>query len=130
MGVEYHVYRLVGSLPVFVVLLVGIALCIKQHWRQPKVCTLVGMALLLTVGIRVVFPIVVQPMLALLWNSFGVDDVPTSLRILLPTFLYASASAVVWGLVLWAVFGDGGVVRSVADRDDHRDSPDLRPEIV
>ena len=40
---------------------------------------------------------------------------------IVPTFLYSVPSAVVWGLVLWAIFGEGGVVRSAPEHDDMYD---------
>lgn len=120
MNFEGYAYRLICGLPVFLVLLIGMALCFQQHWRNQKVCTLVGIALAMALGVRIVFPFLMQVFYQAVINRLDPAQLRGQMLMLVPTLLYAAA-AVIWGLVLWAIFGGGGVVRSVQEQDDMYD---------
>ena len=121
MDFESHAYRLIGTLPIFVVLLIGLGCCFQQRWRNYRVCSLVGIALFLALGMRVIMPFVMQVLIQILIDRGGPGLLRGPLLTIVPTFVYSAASAVIWGLVLWAIFGEGGVVRSAPRHDDMYD---------
>ncbi len=118
MEFEFLAYRLVGSLPVFCVMMVGVWLAFQHRWRNSRVCTLVGIALSLEMGSRIVLPILQQLVSRLMMDNLEMGADRLRIYMLLSAFFYSATSAVVWGLVLFAIFGRDGIVRSSPAADD------------
>ena len=114
MEFEFLAYRLVGLLPVLGVMAVGVFLAVQHRWRNPRVCMLVGIALLLAMGTYVFLPIILQLVMSQIEMGIGREK----LVFFVHTFIYSSASAVVWGLVLFAIFGRDGIVHPPTEPDD------------
>lgn len=118
MDFEGQAYRLVCTLPILGVMTVGVFLAFLHRWRNPRVCTLVGIALLLAMGVYVFFPIVSSLAMKYLVDPNMMAEGGRHIVSLVHTLVYSTASAVVWGLVLFAIFGRGGVVDSQPEPDD------------
>ena len=70
---------------------------------------------------RVIMPFVMQVFIQIVIDRGDPELLQGPLLTIVTTFLYSVPTAVIWGLVLWAIFGEGGVVRSAPEHDDMYD---------
>ncbi|MBT4867956.1 MAG: hypothetical protein HON53_22875 [Planctomycetaceae bacterium] len=77
-----------------------------------------GIALSLEMGSRIVLPILQQLVSRLMMDNLEMGADRLRIYMLLSAFFYSATSAVVWGLVLFAIFGRDGIVRSSPAADD------------
>jgi hypothetical protein len=73
---------------------------------------------MLAMGIRIAFPFVQMLVMRLLLDDMGMEAGGWRIYSLFASFIYCSASAVVWGLVLFAIFGRDGIVHPPTEPDD------------
>lgn len=102
---EGQIGRLIGLTPNFAVLLVGVILALKRFPKYPRPCWFLLAALLLDGFASLALPTVVVQINDFFFvftnNSVGQESM---LRFLILTLPYSLVSAVIWGLVLFAVF--------------------------
>lgn len=100
MDPEIYAYRLVGGLPVFVVMLVAAALCVKCWGTERRTAVLLGTAVLFLLAARVVAPLVST------WafQHFFQDLHVLEWRIILDGLIFSVPDAIAWGVLLWMIF--------------------------
>ncbi len=108
-----YLVSLAGSLPVFIVWLVGALICITRFWRHRKACLLTGLALLISMGTRLLYPLANHLLFNVLANqNWAPGNVSLETRVqiinLISSLVYSVSGAISWGLVLWVIFGPGG----------------------
>ena len=101
MDVEIHAYRLIGSLPVFAVWLVGCILCATRYRRQPTACALTAAALAIAAATRIVLPVISTWVFMHLFQ----DVSRIHWRVLVDSIVFSIPQAIEWGLLLWVIFG-------------------------
>jgi hypothetical protein len=96
-----QMWRIIGSAPYLLVVLVGIALCIACAGRSPRTALLVGIALFIHLVNMFVTPFVAAQVFAN-WPVDAEDQL--NMRIFVNQFVYSIPSAAALGLMLWAAF--------------------------
>lgn len=100
---EFQVADLIGSTPLFLVMLVGGMLCIARSWRHPRVCTLVGAAIAMELVSRFAVPFVMEFLHHYILNVFD-----GTFQAAVNGLLTSIPSAISWALMFYAIFGTGG----------------------
>jgi hypothetical protein len=106
-SIGYWLTAVAASAPVLATLIAGLVICHRQRRRRPRVAKLLSRALaaeliLLTAGLPLYY-------ILLTWlgvsNTYSVGETNNSwmLRMMLQGLPSSTASAVIWGTVLWAV---------------------------
>jgi hypothetical protein len=122
--VEQMAYRMVGSLPVLIVLFVGGVLCLKRAWRHPRACMLTGIAILIAFGSYTVMPIITMLMSQVF--GFRSGDVGIHFWMIMHQLIYSIPVCAMWILLLVVIFGREGYSgdRSLVWKDDEQQGPD------
>lgn len=118
MDIEGMAYRLVGALPAVAVMFVGVCLAFQYRWKNPRGCTLVGIALLLAMAVYVVLPVISHFIFQAMTNRFEMDAGRWRIFSFVQTIVFSCAWSVVWGLVLFAIFGRNGLLQPPLEPDE------------
>lgn len=102
---EGQIGRLIGLTPNFAVLLVGVILALKRLPKFPRPCWFLLAALLLDGFANLALPAFMQQVMSFIsMNGYNFRGENQMLWMILWTVPYSLVSAVIWGLVLFAVF--------------------------
>ena len=96
-----QLWRILGSAPYLLVVLVGVALCIACASRAPKTALLVGIALVIQLVNYFVTPFIVAQLFAN-WPADAADQLNT--RIFVNSLVFSIPSSIALALLLWAAF--------------------------
>lgn len=118
MDIEGMAFRLVGALPAVAVMIVGVWLAFHFRWKNPRGCTLLGVALLLAMGVYVVLPVISHVVFQAMANQFDMDVGRWRIFSLVQTLIFSVAWSIVWGLVLFAIFGRNGLLQPPPETDE------------
>lgn len=97
---EFTLYRLAGMVPLFLVWSAGALLCLMFVQRAPRAVVFVGAAMGVQFLAIIFFSFLPMLSAAFLFST----DIGT--RVFLMSLMTSIPSAISWGLILWAVFGD------------------------
>ncbi len=100
MDPSVYLGRIVGTLPLFVVWAVGLRLCWTKRQRWPA-SSWVLMAIVLALATKTLIPL----LSVWIFQTFLTGLSAVGVRAALDSLLTSVAEAVVWGLLLWAIFG-------------------------
>ena len=100
MDLTIYAYRMLGSVPLFVVWLIGLALCSKHAKLDRTTCTLTAMALLIAIAMQAVFPLVST----WIFETFLKNLHELRWRIMLNSLSESMIHAVMWVLIVCAIF--------------------------
>ncbi len=104
-------YRLLGDVPLLIVLLAGVWLCWTNSKRCPRACRYTGAALAIVLSIHVVFPLLVT----WIFQAFLTGIVRTELRALVDQLIKSIPRALAWAIILWVIFAVPATTQQVAD---------------
>ncbi len=100
MDLTIYAYRMLGSVPLFVVWLIGLALCSKHAKLDRRTCTLTAMALLIAIAMQVAF----EQVSTWIFMTYLKNLHELRWRILLDSLSKSMIHAVMWVLILCAIF--------------------------
>ena len=100
MDLTIYAYRMLGSVPLFVVWLIGLALCSKHAKLDRTTCTLTAMALLIAIAMQVAF----EQISTWIFMTYLENLHELRWRIILNSLSESMIHAVMWVLMLCAIF--------------------------
>ena len=107
--IEILIFGLLGSFPLLLVWLAGAVFCVIYARRMPVACTLTGVALAIALVTRVTLPFIST----WFFQGFLTNMDQLRWRVALQYFVFSIPSAIVYGLLLWAIFGSASLMRRV-----------------
>ena len=102
MDLEIYVYQLIGSLPAMLIYLAGAVMCVVYARNNPRASVLVAVAIAVSLATRFVLPFLSNLIFSRLSGSGDMSEI--RIRVAVQSFVYSIPHALVWGLLLWAVF--------------------------
>lgn len=122
MNLEYHLYRIIGTMPTCIMIVVGIILAVRNYRTHPRTCGVLLLALLLDGCATLLLPIGLQTVTTTLQQLglFNSMNQP-GLWALIWTLPYSLVSALIWGLILYAIFDRPAPPKFPEEEDRDRD---------
>ncbi|MBM82354.1 MAG: hypothetical protein CMJ78_17450 [Planctomycetaceae bacterium] len=102
MEFSHFLYRVIGTIPLYLVAAVGLVLCLKQASTNPRTATLVGIAVVLFVLTELFLPVIVNLLFQRVLNDWMPGDL--NMRILINSLVLSIPMATAWALMISAVF--------------------------
>jgi hypothetical protein len=96
---EFLAWIMLGSMPVYLVMLIGFLMCVRSYRDRPTASILTGVAILLLTGVRLTVTI-----MSILFQTTLSEIVEPHLQIFFAALADAIPAAAAWGLLLWVIF--------------------------
>src|SRR5262245_9823537 len=88
------VWNFVGSMPLFIVWIVGIVFCVVRASQQAQACILAGIAIVIAIGSRFILPLIIKFLFATFLHGAG-----SSVHAFVSGAMYGVLAATSWGLL-------------------------------
>ena len=122
MDYEYHIYRIIGTIPTYAMILVGIVFALRSFPKHPRSSGILLAALVLDGGANLLLPFVMQTAATTI-QQLGLFNAANQqgLWALVWTLPFSLVSALIWGLILFAVFDRPDPPKFLQEDDQDRD---------